>query len=527
MRRFFSTLLILTLLAVLGGACVEDRELVLPNNGEQTDGKDEGKEDDQNKEEDKGEEDEGKGEDGKDDGGEDDGGEEIPPIYNDYPDTSWAAGELDWVFDMNALPEIHIEISVDEWNALLEAYDRDNNTNEYVHCDVEFKSKGEEHDFADAGLRLRGNTSRRRPEGNGGEKHRKDDTDWHHCHFMINLRKYQKDDAHELHNVRKLHLKWHKDDRAYCRELYCYDLFRRFGIWTAPYSSYCRLWIHVEGDSKSAYYGVYEMIEAIDDKYVKKRKELYGDHKHNLWKCRWGATLNYNDIYNTSIHFDDESGANFTYELKTNIENFEAAKAQLIEFTRNVSQRQGQDFHDWIASVCDVRLLLRTYAVNVVVGMWDDYWNNCNNYYIYFNSSDKNDYKFYFIPFDYDNTLGTSHNCGVQSDSGRQDPLNWGDTGKNPLIGKILQFDDYRKIYIEALNELINPANDLFYYQNSINRINGWHNMIRNYVVNDTEEDCEIKDRPAGWGNIYDYRILDAGSSMNFFKVKAQSIPKN
>ena len=49
--------------------------------------------------------------------------------------------------------------------------------------------------------------------------------------------------------------------------------------------------------------------------------------------------------------------------------------------------------------------------------------------------------------------------------------------------------------------------------------------MIRDYVVNATEEDCEIKDRPANWGNINDYRILDAGSSMNFFKVKAESIP--
>jgi hypothetical protein len=75
------------------------------------------------------------------------------------------------------------------------------------------------------------------------------------------------------------------------------------------------------------------------------------------------------------------------------------------------------------------------------------------------------------------------------------------------------------------LNELCNPANNLFYYQSSIDRINSWHAMIRNYVDNDTGEDCEIKDRPAGWRNIYDYRILDANSSMNFFKVKAQSIP--
>lgn len=268
------------------------------------------------------------------------------------------------------------------------------------------------------------------------------------------------------------------------------------------------------------------MIEAIDDKFVKRRKDLFGDHEHNLWKCRWGATLNYNDIHGANIYYDDDSGANYTYELESNTDNFETAKAQLIEFTKNLTQRQGDDFHDWIASVCDVRLLLRTYAVNVAVGMWDDYWNNCNNYYIYFNSSDRDNYKFFFIPYDYDNTLGTSHNCGVQSDSGRHDPLNWGNTDQNPLIGKILQFDDYHAIYVEALNELCSPDNDLFYYQHSINRISEWHNMIRDYVYNDTEEDCEIKDRPASWGNIYDYRILDANSSMNFFKVKAASIPQ-
>ena len=501
-------LFVALLLVMMAVGCVEDNAFILPENPtEKPEGGDNGNGN------------------GNDDEPEPEPEPEPLPVNPDYPNTAWAAGELDWVFDMSVLPEIHISVSLDQWNELLREYDRDSNTNAYIHCDVDFSSKGEEHTFADAGLRLRGNTSRRRPEGNGGEEHRTDNTDWHHCHFMLNLRKYQKDDAHELRNVRKLHLKWHKDDRAYCRELYCYDLFRRFGIWTAPYSSYCRLWIHVEGDSKPAYYGVYEQIEAIDDKFVKKRKELFGDHNHNLWKCGWGADLNYNNIRNANIYYDDDSTDGHTYELKTNTENFNAAKAQLIEFAKNVTERKGQDFHDWIASVCDVRLLLRTYAVNVVVGMWDDYWNNQNNYYIYFNSSDKNNYKFFFIPYDYDNTLGTSHNCGVQNDSGRQDPLNWGDTGRAPLIGKILQYDDYRKIYVEALNELIDSKNNLFYYQHSINRINGWHSMIRDYVENDTEEDCEIKDRPAGWGNIYEYRILDANSSMNFFKVKAESIP--
>ena len=449
--------------------------------------------------------------------------EPTPPTDNEV-DTSWAVGSLDWVFDMEALPEIRVKVTVEQWNALLQAYDRNSNTNEYVHCDVNFKSKGENYDFEDAGLRLRGNTSRRRPEGNGGEMHQTDNTQWNHCHFMLNLRKYQKDDEHELKGIRKLYLKWHKDDSAYCRELYCYDLFRRYGIWTAAYSSYCRLWIEVEGDSKPAYYGVYELIEAIDDKFVKRRKELFGDHEHNLWKCRYGATLNYNDINNAWIHYDDDSTNDYTYELESNIENFAAAREQLIEFTRKLSTLQGEEFHDWIASVCDVNLLLRTYAVNVAVGMWDDYWNNSNNYYIYFNSSDKENYQFFFIPYDYDNTLGTSLNCGVQNDSASHDPLQWGDTGRCPLIGKILEIEEYRKIYIDALKELCDPARNLFDYNASVSRINQWHSLIRDYVDNDTKQDCKIEDRPASWGNMHHYRLFESNPSTNFFMLKAAAI---
>ena len=442
--------------------------------------------------------------------------------------TPWVHSELAWVFDMDALPEVRIDVTQDQWNELLMAYDNDGGTAHYIHCDAEFMSKGETYEFADAGLRLRGNTSRRRPEnGDWGEMHRVNNADWQHCHFTLNLRKFQKDDAHELRNVRKFYLKWHKDDAAYCRELYCYDLFRRYGVWTAPYSSYCCLWIHVEGDSQPAYYGVYEMIEAIDDKFIKRRKDLFGDHKHNLWKCVNPANLNYNDIGGAIIGCDDETGAYRTYELKTNTENFEAAKEQLIEFSRKLTTLEGEEFHDWIASVCDVKLLLRTYAVNVIVGMWDDYWNHANNYYLYFNSTDKENYKVFLIPFDYDNTLGTSHNCGIQGDSGTQDPLNWGDTNSSPLIGKILQCADYRQIYVAALNELCSPTKDFFYYEASHARIQKWHSMIMPRVDNDTDEDCYVYDAPAWWGNNHDYRILDPDSPMNFFKIKASSIPAN
>ena len=145
MKRIIYIAAFVALFMAIGGvSCVEDREFILPE--QTTPGEDDGKGDEG------GSEDDGKGDEG--------GTTETPPVNNDYPDTSWAAGELDWVFDMNAVPEIHISVTEAEWNTLLKEYDRDSNTAAYIHCDAEFKSKGETHNFVDAGLRLRGNTSR-------------------------------------------------------------------------------------------------------------------------------------------------------------------------------------------------------------------------------------------------------------------------------------------------------------------------------------------------------------------------------
>lgn len=149
------------------------------------------------------------------------GGSQTPP-------TEWG-DERSYVFDLTHVPEVHMTISLDEWNRLLSEYDKDSNTKEYFHCDVKINLKGEEYSVIDAGVRLKGNTSRRRPE-NGNGKHVKDKADWQHCHFQFNFRKYNKDEQHTIRGVRKMYLKWFKDDAAYCREIYCYDLFRRFEI---------------------------------------------------------------------------------------------------------------------------------------------------------------------------------------------------------------------------------------------------------------------------------------------------------
>ncbi len=425
-----------------------------------------------------------------------------------------------YIFDLEALPEIHIKVSKAEWNRLLACYDADQNTDEYIRCDASFTKEQRTHSFTEAGLRLRGNTSRRRPEGNYGEQHQAGKTDWRHVHFMLNLRKFVKDDAHELGGVRKIHLKWCKDDPTYIREMYSFDLFRRYGIETAILTSYCRLWLHIEGDASECYYGVYEMLEAIDEEYLEAREQFFGSADHFLWKCAYGAGLN--STNDELFRSDEEAGTeNLPYVLKTETDRFHTAKAQLVDFIRNLNGLNGSEFRSWITRVTDVELLLKTYAVNVAVGMWDDYWCNQNNYYIYFNSSSTTNYRFFFIPYDYDNTLGTS---GEMIDSGRQNPLQWGDSNRK-LIAKLLEFDDWRAIYLNALRELC-AGDELFALEGSLRRISEWHTLISPYVSNDTGEDMSIYDQPASWGSHPEYRLLDRGAN-NFFRVKAASIPAN
>jgi spore coat protein CotH len=426
----------------------------------------------------------------------------------------------DYVWDDEVIPEIHIDVSRYQWNRLLTLYDINAFTTQYVVATATFVKDGETTVIDSVGLRLKGNTSRRRPEGWQGHMHESNNTDWHHAHFGLNLRKYVDDDAHTIQGVRKLHLKWFKDDPMYVREKFCYDLFKRAGVWTAIRDSYCRLWIHVEGDSKEAYYGVYEMLEPIDKRYLKDRKKRFGASDGYLWKCR-NAAAGLNNP-NGDIWYDDDTDDRHAYTLETQTGEFDNAKAQLVDFMDKVCNLSDNEFYAWIKQATDVDLLLKTYAVNVAVGMWDDYWNNANNYYIYFNGTELTGYKFYLIPYDYDNTLGTSMHCGVQNDAGRQNPLHWGNDN-NPLIARMLKFDDFKAKYVSCLKQLVTSGKGLMDRASSQARIRAWQSRIEQYIDNDTGEDTVIEDKPASWGNHGEYNLLKNNSD-NFFTVKASSI---
>lgn len=440
------------------------------------------------------------------------------------PATGNPASDL---FRIEDVPEIELQFSLAQWNALLQNYDTNPRNEKKVVSGFTFKLNGETMTLDSIGLKLRGNTSRRRPEGNIGGLHNAANPDWHHCHFALDFAKNRS--AQRFKGLEKLNLKWFKDDASYVREIYSYDLFRRFGVWTAPRASYCRVTINVDGDAAPAYQGVYAMIESVDEDFITQRNANWTGAPGYLWKGGYAGNYSADFVSTNSMGIEDvkmnpAQSQYFAYDLKTRKNELDAAKSQLTTFINNLNTKTGADFTTWISQTMDVDLFLKTYAVNVMLGMWDDYWVNSNNFYFYFALNGKA----YFIPYDYDNTLGTSY---LVANSGTKDPLNWGPSAGRPLITKILAIPAYRQKYKDYITELKDSGKDLFAVNKSMQRISTWQNLIAPYVSNATGEDMSIIDKPASWGNAPFYRLSSGNAqggsngNANYFSSRIQSIP--
>ncbi|MBQ4507629.1 MAG: CotH kinase family protein [Paludibacteraceae bacterium] len=436
-----------------------------------------------------------------------------------------------YLYDIEAMPEITISLTEADWNTYLKNYDRNKHNDLYVPAAWTFR-KGEEVWKRDSvGLRPRGNSSRRRPEGTEGQMHQKSNADWHHAHFGIHFTEYAT--GERFFGSDRLVLKWFHGDPAYCREIFCYDLFRRFKVWTAPRASYCRLYIHIAGDEKPAYMGVYAMIEGVRKGWIDDRMKdgHLPDNTGNLWKAAYNmngpADLSDFQSTGTSKMGISDDRHDYSYSLKTNKQaGLPAAKEELYDFMEKMRPLPSgsQQLQQYIEQHTDVDVFLRYLAVNTAVGMWDDYWVNANNYYFYFDSS----HRFYFIPYDYDNTLGTSKHIHGMQNSGTQDPLNWGSReGDRLLVRKVLSIKAFEDRYKQYLKTIVTSA-ELMEPEAAIQRIRHFQQMAEKYVANDTGEDMTIADLPRQDEGDTDYRLLTGDSNgvdgSNFFRTKAASV---
>ena len=489
---------------------------------------------------------------------------------------------LNTIFNPDELGKIVLVFDRSEWNKQLEYCDINIDHEENVVAKgFYFQKDNKEWFFKDIGFRIRGNTSRVRPQKyiKKGKSHI--NGDYVQAHFALDFEEWITEEEEEAGIEKKLAgsmkgliLKRFKDDPTYSREVYGYNLFRQNGVWIAPRASYTRLIIQIVDDidldqdqNFSEYetvdYGVYAMIEEIKKQFLKERSEELtengggelSNNKGNLWKCTWqswGADMvfanpktvgeEYNEpVYDSEGNIKDFEIRNYDYDYKGDNE-FNEAKNQLYNFMIALNNlpncTDGKNDEADIETIkafyterMDGDLFLKTIATNVILGMWDDYWGNKNNFYFYF---DKKTEKAYYIPYDYDNVLGVGIVLNRRLFNGAtQNPLKWdvSENDRRPLIQKILQVPEYMETYQKYLLEFSNEES-AFYVENSQERIRNWQKMIEPYIKSDKidyEESStydELDDFPATWGATPIYRLLSGNENTNFFMAKTASIKR-
>ncbi len=425
---------------------------------------------------------------------------------------------LDELFNNMNLGTITLTVAQDQWEQLI------NNTNSkkksvYVKSDFKYEKNGKTYEMNDIGIRNRGNSSYRAPVDESGNLQQ--------AHFKLKFDTFIDDNAHHMKKALKgINLKFMLNDSSYVQEVYSYDLFKRFGVWTAPRCSYAKLYIKI-GDNPESYFGIYKAIEPVSKQFIKARiaAAKFSSDTGNLWKCLYQgggpADLKNDGNLNGKIGIDSDSYTP-VYSLKTNEENLNTEKNQLITFIQNLNSKTGSDFETWIETAFDVDLFLKTLAVSVSCGMWDDYWRNSNNYYLYFDGTGKA----FFIPYDYDNSLGAP-NDGLMSNPAEQNPLDWGKGNSAPLVTKILAISKYKEKYKEYLKELIDSSKGYFDVASSKARINNWYDLIRSSATGYDASAVFSKDGEDSWylkegKPSSKYSLLS--SSNNYFDLRAAAI---
>uniref|UniRef100_UPI00405697AE CotH kinase family protein n=1 Tax=Candidatus Electrothrix sp. TaxID=2170559 RepID=UPI00405697AE len=437
--------------------------------------------------------------------------------------------DLKYVFDLTALPQVLIRFSKCEWKRLVDLYDKNYRNEEYVRANFSWKKGSEPPQVInDIGIRVSGNTNRRRPQG-------QDIHDIRPFNFKLDFNEFVDDDKHEFHSIKGIKFKAAGDDPTMIRGVFALDFLQRFGVWTTPHSSFARVEMEIEqgnGEVITRYLGIYRMVENISKSYLTKRftkKNNDGD----LWKGgmspqteKWGRPdfLPFRDPAKAGEEYIDPTNDDKSYQPAYSLKRYkkhdaDEAKQQLIAFIDSFDRLSGREFLKWLHRHMDVRLFLKAMAADVALGQTDGYWANTNNFNFYFDE----DGFFYFIPMDYDSSLGTTPPA-LLDDGGRGNWREFTKLGNEnvPLIGKLLGFPG---LLNEFKGYLLSLANDgLLDAAKNHDIITGYYQLINDHVSNPTGQFGWIADEPAWWSTTPWYRLTDSSEKNNFFRVKQRSI---
>ena len=323
------------------------------------------------------------------------------------------------LYNDTKVQSIFITLAQDSLDLLLQSGNEE--SNHYFPATFIFDTGTKKDTVKKVGLRLRGNTSRKSAKKS----------------FKVSFNQFVSTQRYQ--NVKKLNLNGQHNDPTMIREKLFYDIWKKAGN-PERRANFVRLYINKE------YKGAYTNIEEIDTDWLKR---VYGENKGNLYKCTYPADLAYLGDDQNAYKKIENNPTTRAYDLSTN----ETADdySDLVDLTKQLNQPIDNQFVTNIEKILNVESVIKSFALDVALGNWDDYAYNKNNYFIYHNQTSK---KFEFITYDTDNSIGVDW---LGKDWTTQNCYKWLPTSTNekrPLVSKLLQVPAYKNMYSEYLNQV-------------------------------------------------------------------------
>jgi spore coat protein CotH len=346
------------------------------------------------------------------------------------------------LFDSSVVARIDITVNPDtlEW-----IYDNVDSDIEF-HAGFGFNNGTINDTVQDVGFRLRGNTSRYAQKKS----------------FKISFNTFVQ--GRKFYGIEKMNLNGEHNDPSIVRARLCWDWLNQFGI-PAPRATHVR--VYINGD----YYGLYIMVEQIDEQFLSSR---FGNNEGNLYECLWPADLDY--IGSNPDLYKFTAGDRRAYQLKTNtgLDDY----SDLANFIDILNNTPTADLACALDEVFNLQDYLKIIAMDVITSNWDGYIYNKNNFFLYHNTETG---KFEYVPYDLDNTFGIDW-FGI--DWGNRSIYNWQQVNGEvrPLYTRLMAVPEIRDqytYYMKQLLQMLGNTDSLFA------EIDSLRNLISPYVIND------------------------------------------
>lgn len=362
------------------------------------------------------------------------------------------------LFDREKIMTVDILMDDADWEDMLENAVQE----EYYRCDVVINGKT----YYNVGIRPKGNTSLTQVAND-------DTTD----RFSFKLEFDHYDSSQSCMGLDKLVLNNMISDNTYCKEYLSYSIMEYLGVETSLYS-------YASVSRNGENWGLYFALEAMEESYARR---VFGNTYGELYKPEnvgMGGMGGFGGGDGSDLAYTDDDPDSYQAIFDAAVfDPSKSDKTRLIQALKNISE--GTDLDRYM----DVDAMLRYIAANVFLVNDDSYFGTMlHNYYLY-----EEDGRLTMLPWDYNLAFGgfQSHDADAAVNRGIDDVVSGGNLESRPMIGKILEVQEYKEQYYGYLEELISGYFESGRFAEEMDKLEA---LIDSYVKEDPTAFCSYEE---------------------------------